>query len=57
MLHHYSGQIIATSHGSLTPNGGDCKGIPIISGKSRSVNYYDLQLCWITDHPEKLVIK
>ena len=27
-----SGQIIATSH-DLTPNGGDCKGNPIISGK------------------------
>ena len=36
-----SGQIIATSH-DLTPNGGDCKGNPLISGKSRLVKYYSI---------------
>ena len=31
----------ATSH-DLTPNGGDCKGNPIISGKSRLVKYHSI---------------
>ena len=37
-----SGQIIVTSHDRFPPNGGDCKGIPLISGKSRLVKYYNL---------------
>ena len=37
----YSGQIIATSH-DLTPNGGLVGEIPVISGKSRLVKYYNL---------------
>ena len=37
-----SGQIIATSHDRFPPNGGDCKGNPLISGKPRVVKYYNL---------------
>ena len=42
-----SGQIIATSH-DLTPNGGDCKGNPLISGKPRLVKYY---IIWPAKNP------
>ena len=39
----WSGQIIATSHGSLTPKGSVLKGkSPEISGKSRLVKYYSI---------------
>ena len=38
---HFPGQIIATSH-DLTPNGGLVREIPLISGKSRLVKYYNL---------------
>ena len=37
-----TGQIIATENTTSPPNGGDCKGIPLISGKSRLVKYYNL---------------
>ena len=40
-----SGQIIATSNDLGPPNGGDCKGNPLISGKSRLVKYYNLTRC------------
>ena len=43
-LDHVSGQIIATSH-DLTPNGGLVREIPLISGKSRLVKYYNLARC------------
>ena len=42
-----SGQIIATSHDLSPLNGGDCKGNPLISGKSRLVKYYNLARCMV----------
>ena len=40
-----SGQIIVTSHGRKPPKWWFSKGIPLISGKSRLVKYYNLARC------------